>query len=134
MATLCRCVFLMYTEGSTDCGQGNWMYYKGFCYLYNPSYNNFDNSRKDCFSQGATLLTIYTLDERGYVEALLAKQSRFYYSVRIALNDMLDEGKYAWDDGSLQGNPLKAGIAVSINACTPHLPPPPTHTHTHAYS
>ncbi|XP_010883757.1 collectin-12 [Esox lucius] len=77
------------------CAQ-EWVGFKGTCYYFSKETQNFDDSKKYCNAQNASMVIIETMDEQKWLQKQTSGKGFFW----IGLTDKEEENVWRWLDGT----------------------------------
>ncbi|XP_062861776.1 C-type lectin domain family 4 member M-like [Trichomycterus rosablanca] len=89
------------SELERDICQSGWVTFRSSLYYISTDKKKWSDSREDCRRRGANLAIINTKEEQDFVKSL-----NYNKEVWIGLNDMDEEGKWKWVDGSALTTPF----------------------------
>ncbi|XP_054482880.1 lactose-binding lectin l-2-like [Anoplopoma fimbria] len=100
-----------------------WFGFNGRCYKYVASLMTWADAELYCVSQKANLVSIHSLDEQNFINALIKNFDHLEGSTWIGLTDIHKEGSWMWSDGSTvdfsfwsTGEPNNAGQEHCVHA------------------
>ncbi|XP_007965787.1 C-type lectin domain family 7 member A isoform X4 [Chlorocebus sabaeus] len=76
----------------------NWIIYEKSCYLFSPSLNSWDGSKRQCSQLGSNLIKIDSSKELGFIVKQVSSQPD--NSFWIGLSRPQTEVPWLWEDGS----------------------------------
>ncbi|CAI9599908.1 unnamed protein product [Staurois parvus] len=90
------------TKKATTCETG-WQPFKGSCYFFTNLRSNWMKARSSCVIKGADLAVITSEEEQNFISRQTGDQPYW-----IGLNDIEEEGKWTWVDGTDYASSYKA--------------------------
>ncbi|XP_020794903.1 ladderlectin-like [Boleophthalmus pectinirostris] len=77
----------------------SWFIFNGRCYKYVATHSTWADAEINCVSQGANLVSIYSLEEDNFVRSLIQNFDRTVGPAWIGLSDHHKDGAWMWSDG-----------------------------------
>ncbi|XP_059205977.1 lactose-binding lectin l-2-like [Centropristis striata] len=77
-----------------------WHSFNGRCYKYISTHLTWADAELYCVSEGANLVSIHSLDENTFVNAVIKNSDPAQGMTWIGLSDTQKEGGWMWSDGS----------------------------------
>ncbi|KAL3045157.1 hypothetical protein OYC64_013420 [Pagothenia borchgrevinki] len=83
----------------TNC-PSSWSSYNSRCYKYMSETTTWARAEIHCVSQGGHLVSIHSTEEDNFVTFLVRSSNTNVHETWIGLNDIGEEGRWVWSDGS----------------------------------
>ncbi|KAG8435799.1 hypothetical protein GDO86_013660 [Hymenochirus boettgeri] len=80
------------------CGE-DWIWYRGKCYYFSETYDEWDNSQSYCTFHNASLAIVHTQEEMDFLGKFKGPQDHW-----IGLHRETEKGLWVWVDGSSFNN------------------------------